>query len=146
MKDRRIAEHGLFLIGLACDDDPAGALLLELRRLPDGSRIWAMGQLVALGDNRAIGPLYHIASDVRASQDVRICAAAALATFGSGAVSEIRSLMGQADALGRALGGLAAVQVEDPSLGSALAHLCSAAADGFVKTCIALANGKKVDG
>ena len=143
---RWAAEHALLLIGLLEDEDPVRALTAALPALPDASRVWAIGRLAGAGDARAIGPLYALASDTGAGEEVRICAAAAIAAFGPRGAREIRDLMGCDDPLGRALGGLAAARADAPALEPAAARLGEVEPDGFVRRCLALANGGKADG
>jgi hypothetical protein len=110
---RRAAEHGLLLMRVLHDVDPVGALLDALPVLPERSTIWAIGHLVALADGRALASLDELASDADRSEEIRICAAAALVSFGTRAAPEIRSLAGGGDALSRVLGGLAARHMGD---------------------------------
>jgi HEAT repeat protein len=137
---KHAAEHGLALLDLLGDIDPAGALLAALPSLSQRSQIWAIGHLVPLNDGRTIDALCRLASDGQRSEELRICAAAALATFGARAAPQIRNLARADDVFARVLGGLAAHHVDDPILLPTSANAGVIETDRFVKACLALVN------
>ncbi len=138
---KHAAEHGLLLLDLLDSADPAGALLAALPSLPQRSQIWAIGHLVTMNDERTIDVLSRLASDRQRGEDLRTCAAAALATFGTRAAPQIRNLAGAGDVFARVLGALAAHHVDDPILLPTIANAGAIEADGFVRACLALVNG-----
>ena len=137
---KRAAEHGLLLLDLLGSADPAGALLTALPSLPQRSQVWAIGHLVTMYDGRTIDPLCRLVSDGKRSEELRICAAAALATFGTRAAPQIRSLARADDVFARVLGGLAAHHVDDPILLPTIANAGVIEKDEFVRACLALVN------
>ena len=141
----RAAEHGLLLLDLLGNDDPAGAFLAALPSLPQRSQIWAIGHLVTMNDDRTIDPLCRLASDGQRSEELRICAAAGLATFGARAAAEIRNLAHADDVFARVLGGLAAHHVDDPILLPTIANAGVIETDRFVRACLAIVNDREVN-
>lgn len=142
---KHTAEHGLLLLDLLGSADPAGALVAALPSLPRRSQIWAIGHLVRMNDGRTIEPLCRLASDGQRVEEVRICAAAALATFGTRAAAQIRNLAGADDAFARVLGGLAAHHVDDSIPLATIANAGETEKDGFVRACLAIVNDVEVN-
>ena len=135
---KHAAEHGLLLLDLLGNDDPAGAFLAALPSLSQRSQIWAIGHLVTMNDGRTIDALCRLASDTRRSDELRTCASAALTTFGPRAAPQIRNLARADDVLARVLGGIAARHVDDPLLLRAIADAAVIETDRFVRACLAL--------
>jgi len=142
---KHAAEHGLLLLDLLGDIDPAGALLAALPSLSQRSQIWAIGHLVTLHDGRTIDALCLVASDGQRSEELRICAAAAMTTFGARAAPQIQNLARAHDVFARVLGGLAAHHVDDPMLLPTIASAGVIEKDGFVRACLALVNNGELN-
>ncbi len=91
--ERRLAAQALERIGILIARDPVPALI-HLATAESGSRrvnVWAVRQLVILGDSRAVAALAASLAQPDLFQEHRIMLAAALTTFGRPGTAALRS-------------------------------------------------------